>query len=270
MPPTDPSSRPFGPSGLLFASLSLALLGCAGPSVLRDEWLAAPSSREASAFPPEGLARPSGAVRPEPRSLAVSRSAGLPWAPGQALLQGFLGFTTFEHVSADGNGTTIDGDEGDLDSLPLIGGGGQWKFGGERLDFGLEGMLSFSGKANAVAFAAGGGGAAIAVDVDLLLFDLYGGPFVSLFLGDRLRLYGAAGPLLEWAQWDQTGNALDAGGSGFGVGAYARTGFELALPSRTLVGFGVRWSDTTVDLGRELGDLEVDGLQLLFTVSRGL
>ncbi len=184
-------------------------------------------------------------------------------------MQGFIGYTSFQKVSLDTGPSTIDGDEGDLDNLPLIGGGAQWKLGGKRIDYGIEGLMSFSGSANATAFVIGGGGAAVAVDVDLLVFDLYGGLFASAFLGEKLRVYGAAGPLMEWAQWDQSGNALDDNGSGFGVGTYARTGFEFGLPSRVLVGFGVRWSESSVDLG-SLGDLDMDGLQFLFTVSRGL
>ena len=198
------------------------------------------------------------------------RTAGLPWANGQALLQGFVGYTSFEKVEADGDTSTIDGDRGDLDQLPLIGGGAQWKFGGRRFDFGLEGLLSFAGSANAAAVSVGGSGTVVAVSVDLLLFDLYGGAFASVFLGDKLRLYGAAGPLLQWAEWDQSGNALDDNGSGFGVGTYARTGFEFVLPSHVLVGLGVRWSDSSVDLGGDLGDLDIEGFQGLFTVSRGL
>ena len=82
--------------------------------------------------------------------------------------------------------------EGELDQLPLLGGGGQWKLGGRRVDLGLEGLLGLSGRADAEAFAIGGGGAAVAVDVDLLLIDVYGGPFASMFLGDKLRVYAAA------------------------------------------------------------------------------
>jgi hypothetical protein len=37
-----------------------------------------------------------------------------------------------------------------------------------------------------------------------------------------------------------------------------------------LIGLGVRWSDTSVDLSNDLGDLDMDGLQVLFTVSRGI
>jgi hypothetical protein len=183
-------------------------------------------------------------------------------------MHGFLGVSSLSKVEVED--ADVDGDDGDADELPLIGGGAQWKFGGERVTFGLEGLMSFSGRANAEAFVVGGGGAAVAIDVDLLVFELYGGPFASLFLGEKLRLYGAVGPLLQWADYEQTGGGLADDGSGFGYGYYARTGLEFALPSRTLMGFGVRWSDSSVDLGGSLGDLELEGLQLLFTVSRGI
>jgi hypothetical protein len=191
----------------------------------------------------------------------------LRWPEGAVLTQGFLGFSGYTRVEVE-NG--VDGDDGDLDQLPVIGGGAQWKFGGRRVDLGLEGMLSFSGRANVEAFAVGGGGAAVLVDVDILLFELFGGPFASVFLGEKLRLYGGAGPLMQWASYDQTGSGMAADGTGFGSGWYARGGFELALPSSTLVGFGVRWSDTSVDLGSDLGDMDIDGVQVLFTMSRWL
>jgi len=193
------------------------------------------------------------------------------WNRGQPLMHGFFGVSEYETVSREGGGTpSVDGDKGDLDDMPVIGGGAQYKLGGERIDFGLEGIFSFGGRANATAWVAGGGGAAVAVDVDLLIFDLYGGPFVSMFLGNHLRAYFAAGPLMEWADYDQENSLSHESGSGFGYGTYARTGLELVLPSRTMIGMGVRWSDTSVDLGGNLGDLDMDGYQLLFTVSRGI
>jgi hypothetical protein len=201
----------------------------------------------------------------------TERRTQLDWQPGRMLMQGFLGVSAFEHVAVDDGGAgPVDGDDGELDQIPLIGGGAQWKLGGERVDFGLEGMLSFGWRGDAEAFVIGGGGAAVAIDVDLLLFELYGGPFASLFLGDKLRLYGAAGPILQFADYAQSGGGLAEDGSGFGAGWYARTGLEFALPSRTLIGFGARWSNTSVDLGSDLGDLELEGLQAMVTVSRGL
>lgn len=211
------------------------------------------------------------APSPQQDSPAGPRSFRPEWQVGQPLMHGFLGVSFFETVEVEDNGGgSIDGDRGDLDQLPLIGGGAQWKFGGERVDYGLEGLLSFSWRGDAEAFVIGGGGAAVAVDVDLLLFELYGGPFASTFLGEKLRLYGGAGPLLQFADYAQSGNGLAEDGSGFGVGWYARTGLELMLPSRTLIGIGTRWSDTSVDLDGGLGDLEVEGLQAVLTVSRGL
>jgi len=189
------------------------------------------------------------------------------WRTGQAMMQGFFGLSEMSTVDVGGS---VDGDDGDLDQMPVIGGGGQWKLGGDRIDFGLEGMLSFAGRANAEAFVAGGSGAAIAVDVDMLVFDLYGGPFVSTFVGNKLRFYGAAGPLMQFVEYDQTGASLDQDGEGFGSGWYARAGFEIALPSRSFVGMGVRWSDTSVDLGNAVGDLEMNGIQIFVSLSYGI
>ena len=186
-------------------------------------------------------------------------------------MQGFLGASFFEHVEVEDSGPgSVDGDRGDLDQLPLIGGGAQWLLGGERVNYGLEGLLSFSWRGDAEAFVIGGGGAAVAVDVDLLLLEFYGGPFASMFLGEKLRLYGAAGPLFQFADYSQTGSGLADDGSGFGVGWYARSGIEFVLPSRTMIGFGLRWSDSTVDLGGNIGDLEIEGMQAMLTVSRGI
>jgi hypothetical protein len=193
------------------------------------------------------------------------------WDTGQLLMQGFLGVSFYDKVTREGGNTSdVDGDAGDLDQLPLIGGGAEFKLGGERIDYGFDLMFSLEGRANAAAFAAGGGGAVIAVDVDLLIIDFYGGPFVSMFLGDKMRVYAGAGPLLQFADYHQDFNTTHASGSGFGVGWYARTGLEFVLPSRTMIGFGALWLDSSVDLDSGLGDLNVEGFQAVFTVTQGL
>jgi len=188
------------------------------------------------------------------------------WMPGQVLAQGFLGVGYPDELEFD----TVEVDADELDNLPVIGGGMQLKLAGERFDFGVEGLLSFSFRSDLVAFAAGGGGAFVAVDVDVWVFDLYGGPFLSKNLGDRARVYAGAGPIVryfELAQNDDDDTTDFEDDSGFGAGAYARTGLEFLLPSGTLVGFGARWSTAEVDLG-DVGDSDVEDVQVLFTMTR--
>lgn len=192
------------------------------------------------------------------------------WRRGSHVLQGFLGVTFYDDYKIDNGGAIeIDGGGDSASQLPLIGGGGQLKLGGDKVDFGVEGMFSLAWRSNATAFAVGGGGAAVAVDVDTFLIDLYGGPFANLFLGEKTRVYVAGGPLLEWADYDQETALTSDSGSGFGVGLYARTGIEFTLASRTMVGVGVRWSDSTIDLDGGLGDLELQGVQAFITVTQG-
>jgi hypothetical protein len=110
----------------------------------------------------------------------------------------------------------------------------------------------------------------VVLDVDVLVLDFFGGPFLSKLLGDRVRIYAGAGPIvhfLEYSQEDETGT-MDDDGSGFGAGVYGRGGIEFLLPSGTLVGFGLRYSEAEVDLGADLGDFELRGVQALITVTR--
>jgi len=196
----------------------------------------------------------------------------LVWEPEQMVLQGFVGVNRYSTVERTGGSTLpVDGSGEEASQMPAIGGGAQWKLAGERVDFGLEALFSVGGRANATAFVAGGSGAAIAVSVDVLAFEIYGGPFVSCFVGERARVYAGAGPLLEWADYSQeiSGASSSDSGTGFGSGWYARTGFEFALSDNTLIGFGVRWSEATVDLDNGLGELNVEGFQFAFTMTEG-
>ncbi len=210
----------------------------------------------------------------EPGSLRPRPGFPLAWYPGQALLQGFGGASYLSDFTVSANGSTVELDDDEYEVLPVLGGGAQLKLAGQALDFGLEGFLSFSGRTDLEAFASGGGGAVAVFDVSLLVVDVYGGPFLSCFLSDRLRVYGSAGPLLEWAGYEQSDDTEDEDGdddtSGFGGGFYARTGIEFLLPSGKLVGFGARWSDSSIELGDDFGDLDLQGLELFVSYSYGL
>lgn len=190
---------------------------------------------------------------------------------GQTLAQGMIGASFLTSVDRSGGSDPPSGSQGDdLEQVPMIGGAFQYAMWGDRIDAGLEvgGTLGFQTGGGFV--AAGGGGLIIAVDIDMFLFDLFGGPFVSLPLGEKARLYVGAGPLMQFADWDQSGEGVDQSGSGFGTGFYARAGLEIGLTPAMLIGIGARWTDSRVSLGSGLGDLDLEGTQVMITFTAGL
>jgi len=185
-------------------------------------------------------------------------------------MQGYIGANFIDSITRQGG--FLNRVDSNFDQWPVIGGGGQWVLGGgTRLDLGLEGMINFGGRANALAFRAGGGGAAVAVDVDMLVIDLYGGPFASTFLGEKVRVYGSIGPMVQFVNYsedDTVAPFASGSGNGFGTGLYARTGAEIRVSAGTLVGLGARWIDSRVDLDSNLGDLDISGIEVFFSVTQ--
>jgi opacity protein-like surface antigen len=185
-------------------------------------------------------------------------------------MQGFVGVSRLESVTLDQSGTApVEIDDTELDDVPFVGGGAQWKLGGTNVDLGVEGLFALGWKSNVEAFYLGGGGAVVAVDVDTLLVDLSVGPFASVFLGDKTRVYVGAGPIVQFLNYDQEEDlsGLSESGSGFGVGAYARTGIEFRISPTSLLGFGVRYTDSEIDLDDGLGDFDVEGFQGFLTMT---
>lgn len=202
----------------------------------------------------------------EPRKWRPSSELPL-WNRNQLLLQGYFGAGVYDRIQLDGD-STIDDDA----TAPLFGGGALWKLAGERVDIGLEAMFNWGGNAEVVAFSSTGAGLVVAVDANVTVFELYGGPFISMFIDRRLRLYASAGPQMEWVEYNEFDPDLDTDveSTAFGVGGYARAGIELLLDTGTLIGIGVRRSQATVDLPDGRGELDLEGTQYLFTVTQGL
>jgi hypothetical protein len=197
---------------------------------------------------------------PEPR--------GLHWRKGQMVLQGWLGFTNYTKVSLSGGAVGPVEAQG-IENMPVIGGGAQWKLnGGDKIDLGAEALINFSGRANGGAIWFGGSGGGVAVNVDMWVIEILGGAVVSKTLGKKARIYGGAGPVMQWVNYSQSGLVGDSG-SGFGTGLYGRVGFEWAASAHTLVGLGARYSETKIGMGGALGDLRIEGWQYLFTITRG-
>ena len=191
------------------------------------------------------------------------------WRKGEALLQGYLGVSSVQDFAVSGSNGQVEAGTGSISQYPVIGGGAQWKLAGERVDFGIEGLMSIGGRANGGAFYVGGGGAVIAVSLDMLIVDFYGGPFVSLPLGKSARLYGSLGPMVQFISYHQSGGPVGTNGSssGFGIGGYARTGFEIEMAPGSYIGIGVRWFDSKVDLSSTFGDLDMQSVEAMLTFS---
>lgn len=194
---------------------------------------------------------------------------------GQVIIQGMFGAAKFEEVQRSGGDIPAIGNGGNLTQMPLIGGNWQMVLGGDRIDWGLDvgGTLGFRSDGGTVTPIGAG---TVAVDIDMSLFDLYGGPFISMNLGEKIRVYGGVGPMMQFANYNHKNNRpssdplhVNDSGTGFGLGWYSRLGAELAISRGMMVGLGGRWIDSTVDLSGGLGDLDIAGAQVYLTFSTG-
>lgn len=191
------------------------------------------------------------------------------WERGEMRLQGFLGARIMDRIERNDGGGVTDGSDEQLSQLPSIGGGALWKFGGEKIDFGFEGLFSANWRTNALAFSSSGG-LEVAVDADILLLDFYGGPFVNLPLGKDWRIYAAGGPLMQYAQYAESeqGSPDELIGTGFGTGWYARAGIEVLVDQGLYAGIGVRRTGSSISLSEGLGMLELEGTEFVFSMTR--
>lgn len=226
------------------------------------------------------LASLASCIQPSPhqRAMAEDRvweSHGADLQPGQTISQAMLGISQFETAERSGGNDPDVPSSSDLEELPLIAGAIQEAMGGdEHFDYGIEGgaAVGFTSSGGFVA-AGGSGGLIVAVDIDLLLVDVFFGPFVSLNVGERVRFYGGAGPLIDFASYSHEGEEgatrVEEDGTGLGLGWYARGGVEVLLGDQYMFGVGYRWVDSRIALSGDLGTLDVVGSQVFVSLSMG-
>lgn len=199
---------------------------------------------------------------------ASGHAAAPRWERGESLLQlrgDITGYGTFERSGPDG---VYDGSGEEIGTLLGAGAGLQWKLADGPVALGLEGMFDVSSRHSGAGLYTPAGGATSEELGDLDLLDVYGGPMASVFVGNSLRVYGAAGPLVQVGFYDQSSPAGDdLGDSGFGLGWYVRAGAEARFGQSLLGGIGVRHAGSTLDLGGDLGDLELAGTTFFVSVS---
>ena len=180
-------------------------------------------------------------------ALALSACAGpeqgerAPWEPflprrasaATDHVQGIVGITQFSSgpaIAAPGTNVVNDGEQ----TFPMLGGAFQHAMTDGDIRFGIEGGLSGSWQSTRTVLALGNGAIVTQRENDLLLLDGFVGAYASIPLEGGWRIYGGAGPLLQYASVktlsvDQPPGSERDAIDGVGGGWYARAGFELEL-----------------------------------------
>jgi len=192
------------------------------------------------------------------------------------IVQALLGAVQFENLKIDVEDGT---EEIDLSIIPQIGAGWGTLPRGNRFQYGLECSFLFGFMADDISFwSTSVGGAYVTISTSMWMFDLAGGPYASLFLDKkrRVRLYAAAGPLLTYANYrsdrEEDGASIPEKDdeSAFGIGLYARTGFEFRIYDAGMLGLGLRGSWANVDLTDVGGSSDLTGIAAFVSFTAGL
>ena len=183
---------------------------------------------------------------------------------------------TFSETSTADDTTTSDND---LSTMPYLGMTFQYPFHGENSQIGLDGGLLFGWRSKDVKARGGDGQIAISIDSSLWLVDLSVGLFVKHTFLDRWRTYLAAGPAIVFGDYsedtdeddsqDEAIKSPDNSDSAFGVGAYARGGFDYLFGNNAYMGICVRGLKTNIEFdGAPDASSSLSGVQGFLTFSR--
>jgi hypothetical protein len=190
------------------------------------------------------------------------------------IVQALLGAVQFENLKIEVEDTT---EEIDLSIIPQLGAGWGTLPRGDRFQYGLECSFLFGFMADDISFIAGGSGLYVTISTSMWMFDLAGGPYASLFLDKqrRVRIYAAAGPLITYADYSSERKEAsipekDTNESAFGIGLYARTGFEFRIYEAGMLGLGLRGSWANVDLTDVGGSSDLTGIAAFVSFTAGL
>lgn len=185
-----------------------------------------------------------------------------------------------ENVVIDRGGLEL---EGEIDSIPYLGGAVQMPTKNDLFGYGWEGGGFVSWENDEVSYLAtsgpNGGTIRVRVDNSFFLFETFMGVYSSFKPLERLRFYTGAGPLFLYARaesedLDQSVNDIpedpEAGTNSdndFGIGWYARAGVDLGITKDTWIGLNVRHIEADLDLSKSVGKFDVDGEMYLLTVT---
>ncbi|MCF7817217.1 MAG: hypothetical protein K9M54_04985 [Kiritimatiellales bacterium] len=193
-------------------------------------------------------------------------------------VQALLGAVQFDNLKFKVSDSTTP-EEIDLSLIPQLGGAWGTLPKGDRLQYGLECSFLLGFMADKVNYIyLGGGGARASISTSMWMFDLAGGVYANLFLdkSKKVRLYGGAGPLMVYADYqndtaydDGTTPADNTNETAFGVGVYARTGIEFRIYEQGMLGMGARGSWSSVDFSDVGGSSDLVGLAVFVSFTAG-
>lgn len=193
-------------------------------------------------------------------------------------IQALLGAVQFENLKLDIE-DSVDSKEIDHSILPQLGGAWGTLPKGDRFQYGLECSLLIGFRFDDLNYLyLGGGGAYASISTSMWMFDLAGGPYANLFLGKnkRVRIYAAAGPLMTYADFDsdteypdETMEDESLAETAFGIGVYARTGFEFRIYEKGMLGLGARSTWSNVDFSDVGGKSELSGFAAFVSFTAG-
>jgi len=173
---------------------------------------------------------------------------------------------------------SVEPTEVDISTIPQLGGAWTTAPNGERFQLGLECSFLLGFRFDSVNYAyLGGGGAYVSLSTSMWTFDLAGGGYANLFLdkGRKVRIYAGGGPLMNYADYrtdrEYTDNTPEENDqeSAFGLGFYARTGFEFRVNRYGMLGLGVRGTWTNADFTEISGSSELTGIAAFATFTAG-
>ena len=204
--------------------------------------------------------------------------------PQLSYLQGLVGAAAFENDNLTFVATGLDDPTvpagNDLSSMPCVGIAGQFALTGTGNQVGLDTSLLFGWRSASTSITAGNNQARVEIDSEFWLVDVAVGLYAQAMLGDRWRLYGAAGPLLLFGEYSDDAAERDLSvepqqvtrssnsQSEFGVGGYARVGLEYRMTRSAFVGLAVRGISTNLEFDRTVNDSGLTGLQGFVTFTR--
>lgn len=199
-------------------------------------------------------------------------------------VQALLGAVQFESLKFDVPDSEAP-TEVDISLIPQLGAAWGTMPIGNRFQYGLECSFLLGFRFDDLNYLyAGGGGFYASISTSMWMFDLAGGPYASLFLDKkkRVRIYAAGGPLMTYAdyrsdtEYPEDGpppqDVIDetASESAFGIGAYARAGFEFRVYEKGMLGLGVRGTWSSVDFSDVGGSTELVGGAAFVSFTAGL